>query len=256
MVLDELSTFRGPELAFLVMRCPHCGEGFTSYWREMGLGIREPEAQPDPDAHAWAVEWDQCSECHRYIVRLKQFALSTRTEILGGGMEVETHDPVSFQVYPKGTARRCPPEVPDNLREDFLEAALVLPDSPKASAALSRRCLQQLLREHVGIERRTLDLEIQELLSTGTLPSHLADAIDGVRHIGNFAAHPLKSTSTGEILRVEEGEADWNLETLVELFDFYFVAPARAAERQAALNARLADAGKPPMRSGPLGPQD
>lgn len=41
-----------------------------------------------------------------------------------------------------------------------------------------------------------------------------------MRNIGNFAAHPLKDTSTGEILPVEAGEAEWNLETLEALFDF------------------------------------
>ena len=35
-----------------------------------------------------------------------------------------------------------------------------------------------------------LSKEIDELLASKQLPSHLAAAIDAVRHIGNFAAPP------------------------------------------------------------------
>ena len=86
--------------------------------------------------------------------------------------------------------------------------------------------------------------EIQELLNRGTLPSHIAESLDAVRNIGNFAAHPIKSQSSGEIVAVEPGEADWNLDVIESLFDFYFVAPARTKARKDALNKKLADTGK------------
>ncbi len=44
--------------------------------------------------------------------------------------------------------------------------------------------------------------------------SRIVCRIDAVRVIGNFAAHPIKSKSTGEIVDVEPGEAEWNLNTL------------------------------------------
>jgi hypothetical protein len=72
--------------------------------------------------------------------------------------------------------------------------------------------------------------------------------IDAVRNTGNFAAHPNKSKSTGEIVPVEPQEAEWNLDVLEALFDFYYVQPAKVAERRAALDQKLADAGKPPMK--------
>ncbi|MGA9972020.1 MAG: hypothetical protein WA757_14400 [Candidatus Acidiferrales bacterium] len=65
--------------------------------------------------------------------------------------------------------------------------------------------------------------------------------------IGNFAAHPIKSKQTGEIVAVEPGEAEWNLDVLESLFDFYF-QPAILKEKKDALNKRLAEAGKPPLR--------
>jgi hypothetical protein len=80
------------------------------------------------------------------------------------------------------------------------------------------------------------------------LPPHLSEAIDGIRNIGNFASHPLKSKNSNEVIEVEHGEADWNLETLEELLDHYFVQPKRLSEKREALNKKLKDAGKPEMK--------
>ena len=80
------------------------------------------------------------------------------------------------------------------------------------------------------------------------LPTHLAEDVDAIRHLGNFAAHPIKSTNTGEVVDVEPGEAEWLLGLLEGLFDFYFVQPAISKRKRDALNAKLKDAGKPPMK--------
>lgn len=152
-------------------------------------------------------------------------------------------------VHPKAPSRApLSPEVPDPYRSDYQEACLVLADSPKASAALSRRCLQSILRDVAKVKKADLSKEIEEVLASNQLPSYLADSIDAVRHIGNFAAHPMKSTNTGEIVEVEPGEAEWTLDVLEGLFDFYFVQPAIIKIKRDALNKKLADAGKPPLK--------
>jgi hypothetical protein len=121
-------------------------------------------------------------------------------------------------------------------------------DSPKASAALSRRCLQHLLRAIAGVKHGDLAREIQEVLDGGKLPSQLAESIDAVRNIGNFAAHPVKSGHSGEVVAVEPGEAEWNLDVLEGLFDFYYVQPEVLKKKRAALDKKLAESGKPPMK--------
>lgn len=141
-----------------------------------------------------------------------------------------------------------PVEVPKEFSQDYVEAVLVFADSAKASAALSRRCLQHLLREKVKVKKQDLAKEIQEILDSGKLPSHIAESLDAIRNIGNFAAHPMKSQSTGEIVDVEPGEAEWNLDVLEMLFDFYFVAPERTKQRRDALNKKLGDIGKPNLK--------
>ena len=124
----------------------------------------------------------------------------------------------------------------------------MLNDSPMASAALGRRCLQIILREHAKVKPQDLSNEIDEVLASKQLPTYIANDIDAIRHIGNFAAHPIKSTNSGEIVDVEDGEAEWTLDTLVQLFDHYFVGPADAKKKREALNAKLADAKKPPLK--------
>ena len=85
-------------------------------------------------------------------------------------------------------------------------------------------------------------------MDNNSLPSALAQSIDAVRVTGNFAAHPIKSKNTGQVVPVEPHEAEWNLDVLESLFDFYFVLPARIQAKRDALNKKTGDAGKPPVR--------
>jgi hypothetical protein len=152
-------------------------------------------------------------------------------------------------VHPRQQARApISPEVPATYASDYVEACAVFADSAKASAALSRRCLQHLLRDIAKVKHQDLAREIDEILARKELPTYLAEAVDGVRNIGNFAAHPIKSASTGEIVDVEPGEAEWLLDVLEGLFDFYFVQPALLKAKRDALNKKLKDVGKPAMK--------
>jgi hypothetical protein len=78
----------------------------------------------------------------------------------------------------------------------------------------------------------------------------LAEDLDSIRHVGNFAAHPITEQDSGNIIDVEAGEAEWTLEVLRSLLEFYFVDRLKSEERRTALNDKLRRAGKPPM----LGP--
>lgn len=220
------------------MKCPHCRTDFHAETRTTELGI-------DRDGY-WHVEQTECPACARLTISL----VSRKVFDLGGRAGTTAGDELSRTLArPRAALRPLPPrEVPEEYAADYREAALVLSDSPKASAALSRRCLQHLIREGVGIKKPDLSKEIDELIASGSLPSHLAEAVDAIRNIGNFAAHPIKTTATGEILRVEPGEAEWTLDVLDGLFDFYFVQPAILKAKRDALNVKLASANKPPVK--------
>jgi hypothetical protein len=151
-------------------------------------------------------------------------------------------------VWPPGAARPVPPGVPAAIAKDFREACEVLYISPNASAALSRRCLQALLWDVGWTTAKDLAQQIQDALDAGKLPLELAQELDAVRNTGLFGTHPKKSQTSGEIVDTEPGEAEWNTDVLQDLFDFCYVQPKKRAERKAALDQKLADIGKPPMK--------
>ena len=71
------------------------------------------------------------------------------------------------------------------------------------------------------------------------MPTHLSESINTIRNIGNFTAHLLKITSSGEIVDVEEGGAEWSLDVIEALFDFYFIQPSILKAKRAALDKKL-----------------
>ena len=224
------------------MKCPHCLVDFhdAQTWWSVTIGT-------DKDGW-WLLNRYNCPSCGRFVLHLENGAMGQPIQQGTQSMRLQAVTK-AMMVWPKGVSRsQVPSEVPPDIVEDYKEACLVLADSPKASAALSRRCLQSLLRKAAGIKRGDLSDEIQQVLDSGKLPSDIAENIDAIRNIGNFAAHPNKSKSTGEIVDVELHEAEWNLDVLESLFDFYFVQPARAKARRDALNKKLQDSGKPPLK--------
>jgi len=217
--------------------CPHCG----LIVRLTAQVDNQPRGSLDDAGLRVIIVNGSCPSCNRPVVLAHDYRI------------VQGSHPANFPLMrshvvwpPKTRARKVSSDVPAPIRSDYEEAAEVLPISEKASAALSRRCLQSVLREAAGTKSRDLADQIDEVLPK--LPSYLQTQLDAVRNIGNFAAHPQKSKVTGEIIDVEPGEAEWNLEVLDLLFDFYYVQPRIAAEKRAALDKKLAEAGKPPMK--------
>jgi hypothetical protein len=221
------------------MKCPYCRNLITP-------GLYTVDLEFDSAAF-WKLIRHRCPnpECDRFFFYLVK-------ELYGrvpGRAIVRTGKFESFLVFPKTSAKEpAPQEVPAVFAEDYNEASLILGDSPKASAALSRRCLQHLLRDVEKVNPGKLADEIQQVLDRKSLPSHLAENIDAIRVIGNFAAHPTKSESTGDIVPVELGEAEWTLDTLEGLFDFYFVQPEKSRRKKESLAKKFAETKKPSVK--------
>ena len=219
-------------------QCAHCGVRYHDDPKIGNIGA--------DSAGTWAAIWRVCPACKKIIIQL-----TTRGFVTIGQASVSGISPDLMLVYPPAHFRLpCPAQVRAEdalLADDYTEACRVLPASAKASAALSRRCLQHILTTKAGTKSKELAQQIQEVVNGGAVPADIAEQLDAVRNIGNFAAHVQKSKATGEILPVEPHEAEWNLEVLEELFEFYYVRPARTAARKAALNPKLAEAGKPTL---------
>ena len=130
--------------------------------------------------------------------------------------------------------------------QSFFEAWEILRISPTASATLSRRNLQRILREKAEAKGGDLAKEIEDVIERKLFPPYIARAIDAVRHIGNYAAHPSKSTTTGLIVAVEPWEAEWSLTVIADLLDFYFIEPLVLEQKRQEVETRLAEIGKNP----------
>ena len=187
----------------LAVKCPHCTVVFNAYHRLVVLG-------EDRDG-TWKARVVECPDCVRLIVHLERWERPEGVKIPLSPQMVN-----SVLVRPKGSSRPpIPPQVTSQeIAEDYAEACTVLPDSSKAAAALSRRCLQTTLREVARVKPGNLADEIEEVIGRGDMPSYITQVLDSVRNIGNFAAHPIKSTTTGQILPVEPGEAEWILDVI------------------------------------------
>lgn len=207
--------------------CPHCKTAnrfehvTSSSGRNMGLNQLLCK-----NNHWYSLELCRCTNCSDVIIFFND-----------------------IMIFPLGATRPPCPEELENANEDiasdYKEACLVEQYSKKAAAALARRCLQNILHDQ-NIIKRDLNEEIDDAITK--LPSHLSAAIDAIRTIGNFAAHPIKYQNTGEIVEVENGEAEWSLDVLEQLFDFYYVAPEKLKIKRDALNQKLQAVGKPNLK--------
>ena len=163
-----------------------------------------------------------------------------KATVYPGGGVVRTKVVVDRLVYP---ARRNRPAIESDsirqdLKDDYLEACNVLEISAKASAVLSRRVLQLVLKEQ-GYDHRNLKVQIKKVLAEQgekALPTSIKETIEFVRRFGNFSAHPITEETTFhpiteettlQIVNVEPDEAEWCLRIIEELFTHYYVEPDR-----------------------------
>jgi len=225
------------------MKCPHCAIHFHDNWIVQEF-VRSDRVvigvSPSNTLEFWKYRSASCPDCKDVTIEIARF------DQVGNRLEDWR------QVYPIGANRGpVPSEVPEKIAEDYIEACNVLPISAKASAALSRRCLQNMLRAHgykAGSLAREIDLLLNATDPTKALPHKLRVTVDGIRHFGNFSAHPIDDKTTLQVIDVEPHEAEWCLEIIEELFEHFYVGPSAAKAKKAALDAKLAAAGKPPSK--------
>jgi len=121
----------------------------------------------------------------------------------------------SWNLVPPSKAKPFPQYIPEQILKDYQEACLIVSASPKASATLSRRCLQGMIRNFWQISKSTLKAEIDELESH--VDNETWKAIDAIRKVGNIGAHMERDVNL--IVDVETEEAEkliWLIELLLK----------------------------------------
>lgn len=162
----------------------------------------------------------------------------------GGGGEMIGGVREAWDLVPSSKAKRFPDFIPAPIREDYREACLIRSLSPKASATLSRRCLQGILRDFWTVKPGRL---VDEIAQIKDRVDPLAwDAIEAVRRIGNIGAHMEKDINV--IVEVDPDEADLLIELVETLLrEWYIAREERRIRMGAIVAAAAAKSAKPPV---------
>lgn len=209
-------------------RCPYCGQGIHF------SGKKETFPSKESSSKGFEIKYDFCPLCKKLIIILYTGDYKFIDDDEG---ELITSDEIVL--YPKSYTRVLSDTIPLIYRELYAEANSIVTTSPRASATLSRRLLQQIIRDEFHISKNTLHDEISEFVKLPQVPQNVKEVVDTIRQIGNWGAHPSRFANTNEIVEVEKGEADWLLDIIEDILDFYFVQSAKAKERQSNYNIKL-----------------
>lgn len=171
-------------------------------------------------------------ECKKYTLDVW---LGTTTQNKHGN-EVFGEAFKHWALVPPSGAQSFPEYVPKPIVTDYEEACLIVEGSAKASATLSRRCLQGIIRDFWKVKRPeehkgkwTLWHEIEAIKDKVDILTW--KAIDAVRRIGNIGAHMEENINL--IIDVKPEEAEKLIE-LIELLikDWYITRHEREVRLQ------------------------
>ena len=168
--------------------------------------IRRPHfASEENFSDKITIQTMNCPNCHKVSI-----------DIVGVGSQFPnriTHfNPISL-------AKAYPDYIPQTIRSDYEEAHAILNLSPKASATLSRRCLQGMIRDFWGISKARLVDEIDALKDI--VDPSTKKVLDALRKLGNIGAHPEKDINL--IVDIEPNEAHLLLKFIELLMQKWYI---------------------------------
>lgn len=141
-----------------------------------------------------------------------------------------------WKLMPNSGAKVFPAYIPEAILADYREASLIVEMSPKASATLSRRCLQGMIRNFWGVTPGKLAHEIRQIKDK--VDSDTWNSIESVREIGNIGAHMENDIDL--IIDVDPNEAELLIGLIETLLEDWYIARETRRQRSAALQATAA----------------
>ncbi|MNF95333.1 hypothetical protein D3C84_780800 [compost metagenome] len=138
-----------------------------------------------------------------------------------------------WRLCPQSKAKVFPNYIPELIRQDYEEACLIVDLSPKASATLSRRCLQGMIRDFWSVAGKNLFDEIDKVKDK--VDPDTWDAMDSLRKLGNIGAHMEKDISL--IVDVDLDEAELLISLIETLFTEWYVHRYERLQRMAKIKA-------------------
>lgn len=134
-------------------------------------------------------------------------------------------------LLPDSEVQPFPDYIPRVILDDYQEACLIRDKSPKASATLSRRCLQGMIRNFWEVKAGSLSKEIEAIKDK--VDPETWDAMDGLRKLGNIGAH--MEADINLIVDVDPEEASLLISLIETLLKEWYVNREERRVRMAAI---------------------
>ncbi len=147
----------------------------------------------------------KCAECGKRTVLVK-----------GTG---EQYNQIDVCLLPTSLAKQYPDYIPEQIRQDYEEAYKIVKLSPKASATLSRRCLQGMIHDFWNVKEKNLNAEIT-VLKDKVRPEEWR-VMDSLRKLGNIGAHMEKDINL--IVDIDSEEAEKLLKLIERLIEKWYI---------------------------------
>ena len=127
-------------------------------------------------------------------------------------------------IFPRFSEAVIDPRIPEPYATEYKEAYATLQTSELLSVVGSRRILQRLLRDFGGVNKADLFPMIIEFINQGKHPVNITDPLHTIREFGNIGAHP-------DDIQVSPEEAQWTLDVVRDLFDYFIIKPSENQKR-------------------------
>ena len=197
--------------------CPYCNRDSTITGNNYSASIHNFDDN-NKDGHLGILtEAITCpnDDCKEYTITgtLKRARYNPNLQLYGPAL-------ITWKMRPQSFAIPLPDYIPEPVKNDYEEACLIRDLSPKASATLSRRCLQGIVRDYWGIRKNRLVDEINAIKEK--VDPITWKAIDSVRSIGNIGAHMEKDIDL--VIDVEPEEAQLLIGLIEILIKDWYIA--------------------------------
>lgn len=242
----------------MIDKCPHCGAGPYNDWDILRIGERQIQPnttyQPeDKNKNKYDLLWQFCQNCDEFVgvirksdnksresASFEQFARVTAA-IFGGGRggrySVSDRPGVSHTLaYPRRhRSHDLPQEVSEPFRSLYERAVAVMADDPGLAAVSLGRLIEALLKQQVpgAPQQGTLGAllrhaDVQKHLNS--LDPALAGALMNPGTLArNLGGHANFDLQTGDLIELDQTEAEYVLCLVDQLLDLSIVRPTKNA---------------------------
>ena len=201
--------------------CPYCDTDQAVSSEGMQTSFADLTAENAEGPRRLVVKFMVCPnpKCNRFSLDVSLHLLTVSGARAYTGRHLKT-----WSLVPPSRAKSFPVTIPSHVLEDYHEASLIAESSPKASAALARRCLSGILRDFWSVQPGSLNDEFRQI--KGTADPLTWDAIESVRGAGLIGGR--MESEGAEISDADPGEPKLLIgliETLIQ--DWYVGREAR-----------------------------